>query len=310
MSVDEFSKSDQKKNLFLCASGYEERSRYFADHLEVRGDRNVFLGFLENKLDLCRPENDEFYRKNKFEERELSGDSHKETYKILEALLNESDIQDLKVTIDISSMTRAWYGNIIHGLSKENRFTSISVDILYVSAQHEGIVIPSEPNRIFSPLLGFSGLGLANKPTALLLGLGLDSVRAVGIIEEIDPKDVWAFYTDPAADDAVKRKILIANDSILRYIPLNNCIAYPLRNVFQSFHMLRSLVGALINDYRVVIVSLGPKIFGVSSMLISKEFPEVSVWRVSPGKKTEPRDRKPIVGSETILRTIWESESN
>ena len=84
-----------------------------------------------------------------------------------------------------------------------------------------------------------------------------------------------------------------ANYDILRRLEKPNIFEYPIHDVITTFNMIESLCRGLISNHRVVISSFGPKTFSICSLLLATKYPEISVWRISAGTKSNVVDRNP-----------------
>jgi hypothetical protein len=80
--------------------------------------------------------------------------------------------------------------------------------------------------------------------------------------------------------------------------------AYDLFDTFATYKILESVCQGLLRNYRVVLASLGPKLFGLYCFLLHTNLREVSVWRVSPGTRERPVDKKPK-RQQIILEVDW-----
>ena len=296
---------EQKVDLAICASGYESRSSHLAGKLGKIDCRRVAFGFKENKDAPVRKDNDK-----KFEEKgfgiikDIPGKASDDVAEHLQRLLYELNLDCCRILIDISSMTRSWYGGIVRALRAETRLSQITADFVYTPAVFYKASANYPPNEIVAPVRGFSSLSFANKPTLLVLGLGWDEKRAIGLIEELDPKEVVIFHTLPSSDKRFNKAVIKANKDILNSLPQNNIYGYPINDTIATFNIMESVISGLIRDYNVVLASLGPKIFGLCCFLLATKYPEISVWRVSAGSKEPVVDHKPS-RNKIILETGW-----
>lgn len=161
----------RKYDLIIVASGYESRARFVAQKLSDEGitiDYKVAIAFREHPLDGARPDNDAAFAALGFQFLPCSGSSTTEVKKCFEsALLPVKDAEVVRMLIDISCMTRAWYGEMVHSLMSISSVGGAEVDFVYTAAE---FIVPSEeypPNRMAGPVPGFFGITLPDKPTAL-----------------------------------------------------------------------------------------------------------------------------------------------
>lgn len=296
---------DQRIDLVICASGYESRASNLASTLGKVNCRRIAFGFKEKKEEGARISNDQKFKNNGFELIEMPNKASDEIVEMLERLLNELNLDCCRVLIDISSMTRSWYGGIIRALRKESTFSKIIADFIYTPAVYNKIDVDDyPPNEIVASVKGFSSLCFPDKPTALVLGIGWDKQRAIGLFEELDPKIAIVFHTFPGSDKRFAKDSLKANKELLYLLPKNNIYGYPMNDTITTYNILESVTSGLIEEYNVVLASLGPKIFGLCCFLLSTKYPEMSVWRVGAGSKGPVVDHKPS-RKKVILETEW-----
>lgn len=295
---------NEEADIVICASGYETRSSHLAEYFGKLKARRIVLGFKEHRDGGSRLNNDQIYEKMNFETRELSGNSSLDAEAMLQAALNEVKKDTCKVIIDISSMTRAWHGGLVRTLWTEDRLKKIEANFVYVPALFTDQKQAYPPNEVVAPVKGFSSLNLTDKPTALILGLGNDRSRALGIKEELDPNLTVAFYADPPSDIRYYDLMLDANSDLLEKIDPELKFGYPLHDTAATFNILESVCAGLLSDFRVVLTSLGPKIFGLICFLIATKYPEISVWRVSAGSRTNIEDHKPS-DFKIVIESTW-----
>jgi hypothetical protein len=160
----------------ISASGYESRARFVAEQLnknEVVAKKKFAFAFKEHVNECARIENDEFFTQFGYKLLPCSGRSTIEAHKCFEvALALIKKIESPKILVDISCMTRAWYGEIVHGLLALSQFHKLQVDFAYTPAEFSLPAGDYPPNRVAGPIPGFVGLTFPNKPTSLGIGLG------------------------------------------------------------------------------------------------------------------------------------------
>ncbi len=201
-------------------------------------------------------------------------------------------------------MTRAWYGSFVHALWNQTSKEKVTVDFIYVPSLYTHTSNKSLPNEIFSPVEGFSGLTIPNLPTSLVLGIGTEEGRSIGLKEEIDPLKTIIFYADPSIDELYPSKTLKANSELVRRIEPASMMKYSILDSVSMFSSLNSVCSGLLRSYRVVLASLGPKIFSLCCFLIATMYPETSVWRISPGSHGKSIDLQPS-NYTVVLEIEW-----
>ena len=200
LDIEELAK--QPIDLVICASGYETRSSTHAKLLKTIAERHICIAFSENISAGARAINDKRYRNLGYSMYDLSGHSIDDAEKLfqqeIEPLIHNA--HELTIAIDISSMTRAWYGAFIKTLCGLSYPIIINALFIYTPASFFKVKKPYPPNEVVGPVKGFVGLELPEKPVALIVGLGQDSGRAIGIKEALDPILTIAFNPNPGTD--------------------------------------------------------------------------------------------------------------
>ncbi|MCJ7645898.1 hypothetical protein MUO65_03200, partial [bacterium] len=273
---------------------------FFRDFESIK----TVFGFKEHKDEGSRPANDKKFKECGFSYSELSGNSSFEFSVLMQQLFKDINAASCNLIIDISSMTRAWYGSLINTLWSETRYEKVNASFIYVPAVFPKTHPEYPPNEIVAPVKGFAGLSLSDKPTALVVGLGQDEGRAIGLKESIDPHLTIAFYTSPSTDRRYYNSMMRANKDFLESIPNEGKFAYPILDTISTYNILESVCTGLVKNFRVVLASLGPKIFGLYCFLIASRYPEISVWRISAGQRGNVEDHK-ASKHQIILDTTW-----
>jgi hypothetical protein len=148
---------------------------------------------------------------------------------------------------------------------------------------------------------GFSSIELPDLPTAVVLGLGHEPGKALGIAEYIDGRELYAFMTNPAFDMRFTRDVLKMNKQLIEKLAVGHLVEYPLPKMTAMGLLLNSLVEGLSKTHRVILVPLGPKLFSLFCFLFAMRHPEVSVWRVS-AEEEEILAKRPPVGKVLVCR--------
>jgi len=309
ISQAELDPSGDAYDLIICASGYESRSRFVASRIEPqlgesRPAKFVFA-FKEHEWDCARPDNDRAFKSWSYTQILCSGRSTIDAGNAFgQALKSLGRVSKAKILIDISCMTRAWYGEIVHSILRNGLLISLEVDFAYVGSEFMEAGGNYPPNRVAGPVPGFFGLTLPDKPTALVIGLGYHVDRALGLKDYLDPQRTILCYADPSFDVRYVPAVLHTNEQLLNEVSEENVFRYSVTDCAATFQMLDSICEGLSRTSRLVLCSLGPKIFGLSCFLVSSVRRDVSIWRVGADDHEVPLDHR-AVGEPIILRTSW-----
>jgi hypothetical protein len=209
----------------------------------------------------------------------------------------QPDERSLLLWVDITSMSRPMIAQICYSLHEQAATTArnIEVDFVYSLAKysppppdygpivHKGAVIPELAGWVDDP----------NEPSSLVIGIGYEAGLALGIVEDLEPAEVWAFRPT-AHDSRYDAEIDKVNCEFFEMIPQDHVLLYPVDAFFYQFRQLESLVYGVLSKGRAVIVPFGLKSFALCSVLLGiQNLPQVSVWRVSGGCNVDPVDRAP-----------------
>jgi hypothetical protein len=204
-------------------------------------------------------------------------------------------------------MTRAWYGGIVRALMQIERSENIVTRFVYIPAEYSDPPPHYPPNEVLAPVPGFTSLALPDKPTALIIGLGYDPDRALGLNDHLDPKTTLLFHADPGSDPRYARKVVDVNKELIEIVRPDHLFSYPLNDSVATYKLLESASRGLLRDWRLVLCSLGPKPFGLVCFLLAAYYEEISIWRVSACARQRPVDRKPK-GDPILLEVEWTSD--
>jgi hypothetical protein len=137
-------------------------------------------------------------------------------------------------------------------------------------------------------------LSSPERPTALVIGLGDESDRALGLVNYIEPAVTVAFLADPALDEKFLVAAGEANQPLLQMLGEEQIVRYPLAGIRVTAALLESCCLGLLKEHRIILAPLGPKPFALLSMLLASVHTGIEVWRVSAGEKGAVKSRKPL----------------
>lgn len=290
-------------DLVVAASGYEPRASAILSADWSTARRRVALCFEENKADGARPENDAAFSSAGFATQLLSGFDMNDAFARSKRLL-ETIPAGGRAVVDISCMTRVWYGGLVRAIRHSAGPSELEVLFVYYRGAYPADYVQCVPNEIVAPVDGFASLLPPDKPVALVLGVGFDKARAAGLLELLEPKRLWLVR----AGEFLRLGEMPSGS----HAPLGrgrvDDLEIPLDDPVASFRSLDSLVGGLRMDYSVVLVNLGPKLLGLQFFLLAALDPALSVWRVSPGRHAAPVLVQAAPKPPVVCRTVWTAE--
>lgn len=118
--------------------------------------------------------------------------------------------------------------------------------------------------------------------------------------DSVSPEPTSKILVRPiSADHRYDVEVERANMSLLEGPGATEVFAYPVEVATQCLELLDALVSRLSDDYRVIALPFGPKLFALCSMLMACiYYPRVGVWRISNENSDGVRDQDP---SETTV---------
>jgi hypothetical protein len=307
-SIDAF---NERGGVFFCACGYERRSSALAQRLSPSVKWRTAVCFDEHPNAFARSENELVFKDQAFSL--VTSDSVSLSFfeRALEEAIATAIEKKVPLGIDISSMTRAWHGAIVRTIVRARLAEKLETHFLYVPGAFQPPPTKGAHNEIVGPVEGFSSLSAPDAPIALVLGLGYERERALGLNQLLDPgKTIILISHAELSEDLYFPEVVKSNQELIGSIPEDCRYDYPLDDPVATFGVLESICFGLERDYRAVIASLGPKLFGILSFLVATKNRNVSVWRVSSGIHGEPRDVLPDLSRAVGFRTVWVNGAN
>ena len=291
---------------FVASSGFESRAPFAAGRLVERlqcKNRDVF-GFADRKV-LSRGRNDEHFRTLGFslhdDQPSDDGTAIGEFFKHRIQRINGSE---LSIIVDYSCMPKTWYAEIIRVLFAAQQLNqTVHLYFVYSPAKFSPPLGPAV-NRFAGAISGFCNLNAPSLPTALIVGLGYESVRALGLRDFLDPKVTFAFYTDPALQPEYVERVIRNNKGLLATLGAECIFPYPFADLGYTNALLTNLAEGLLSRFRVVVAPLGPKPFCLLSLILGGQTQSIDVWRVSAGSHGDAEEREPA-GEILIYKTTF-----
>lgn len=285
---------EYKNSYLIASSGTEERGIYFSKKLKKLGylefiNKKV-MGFNNWRMEGNRKSNDDFFKSNNFKIEIADGDEDKIIKKMLNNIIQDKN-KEIKIIIDYSCMTRMWYSAVLDYFRNLNYDKIVTLYFCYSSAKFLGAPKKEFSNIYVGPLKGFSYLSVPTKPSALLINLGYEAKRAIGLKEYLDAETFIFYPTLEKRSIQYIKEIEDRNKEIIRRIKPGNIIRYPFYDLKQTYSILIDLCKDLREDFRIVIAPCGAKSFSLISLITSIKLNDIDVWRITAGKAPEPENR-------------------
>jgi hypothetical protein len=289
-------------NLFIIALGYEKKGVYLLEKFNIQSDRRIAFAYTERQKTLNRKENENIIRENDFEIIPASGEQKINLDSELQSLCNLNYHRIIKILIDYSCMTKVWYSGIIKTLSSLSlNCQNVEVYFSYTPAAYNILRKQKAASLINSVVFDNKKYLDPSKPIALIIGLGLNNLRAEKLIKSIKPAATYFFYADPALNSEYVKRVLNNNQEIIYSVKIRNLLNYPLKDLKKIDDMLTSLCLDLRLKYNIIIAPVGPKVFSLISLLLACRYPDLDIWRVSAGPY-EPINDKIADGDPLIYK--------
>lgn len=289
-------------DLIIAASGYETRSSYVLTKLNPEGKKKVSFGFDNNETLPQRLRNDSLYKLNGYSLIIANGDSDEMINKELSEV-NLDKKNNINILIDYSSMTRIWYSTILDYFNDLAPKNAVEVNLFFTYTQSNFVPPPSVviPNKHVGPIQHNVTLSTNQKPTALIIGLGYEGIRAYGLTEFLD-SETFIFQTDSSNDNKYSFEVEKNNIELLSDISSDHIFKYPISDLNYTHFVLNSLCKKLLHNYKIVIAPCGPKPFTLLSLINAMLLDDTTVWRISPGKHAIPTDK--LSNGEILLTKV------
>ena len=265
-------------DLQIFASGFEERCTHIPKLLHPGlAQPRIVLGFEEHATNEFRKSNDEFYRKFLGSEPVIVPSSKPASISMLMEEHFSARAEECRICIDISSMSRAWYADLINWARFAGTFDKVWIDFCYNTGEYP---VPYPPRAIseISSLYGFEGRADLALETVALIGLGYDAITPHAVLEDLQPELTYGYIAGSADEFSVFNALNLNAATINE---LDGPVAVvPLLSVEAAYSMLCDMIAPHAGKRNVVLVSLGPKTHVLASLLVASRNDEITCLHV------------------------------
>lgn len=280
--------STEQIDVFIASCGNDSRSIFLSQQLTIPiSNKTIFC----SKINASKSQNSKIlkeFKKLGFSPLSIDDNSLKEIDIYLDTILQTRSKPELNIVIDYTSMPGSWYSAII------NYFLKKDIDIykvqLFFSYSPPKYFKSSKAKTIPAnePVLNTTyANGNANKPTALVLGLGYEKRKVKNMYGDMKPRNLFAFYPDATNDRDSNITLRKNNADLLKNIRGDKIIRYPSTNVEKAYSILSSVCMDLRLNHKVVIAPFGPKPFSLNSHLLAAQYPDIQVLNLTQNKRFE-----------------------
>lgn len=290
-------------DLFIAASGYESRAVSITKKLMLESLDRVVIGFEEHQKELSRKENDAFFLERDFKFLYSSGMIEPD----FNALFSKYDQENLTVIVDISVMTKVWYHALLKYFYHSRKFKQVNLKVIYNPASYS---TPKKVKRVtlssFELVERKRQTPNDNKPTALVMGLGVEQQLAQLVHEQVNPERTFLLYADPSAQQEYVENLFVSNHNLINNISIRDLSPYNVKDTQEIYDRLVEIILPLRQHFRVVIVPQGPKIFSLMAMVFRISYPDIQLF-YPQFKSRHLVDRKPM-DDLTMMELVFEAD--
>ncbi len=292
---------DFEADIFITALGYETRCTTVARMIEGMDCIKIAFSHSNHSKAYSFEENLEYFKELNYGILSVETEGP-DMGSILENMKGDS----INILIDCTSMSQRWYYEFLRWFSNEQvEFKLANLRFVYTAANYVDPGPPQKVKRIREFLQTEDRTG-KKKKRALILGLGHEENVGETIYKLVNPDLLYLFYADPAVEKQFVEKVFVNNHALTNATPIRNLIAYPIRNGQLIYQSLIDIILPLRNEYSIMLVPQGPKIFSVVSMLVHIGYPDTLI-SYPVIKKKPAADRKPF-GTPVVLDVHFEGE--
>ncbi|ACJ27810.1 Conserved hypothetical protein [Shewanella piezotolerans WP3] len=285
-------KSNDIGNIDLAIVGLGYETRATTRCRSMVNSNIIAIGYDQHTSALRYQDNLEYY--NSIGATVIEGDNcnvYRELFKLIDVQWTGRPVNCL---IDITVLSRTRLAEIILYLIS-NLEEGSHIKVSYSLAEYTEPSNSISPMRKVGPIIdSLSGaLGDINLPSSIVIGLGYEIGKAIGISNYLDTENQFIFIPN-GKDSNFETSVRTNNELLINITPENHTFTYDICNPYKTYLDLRETMLAIMDISRPVLVPLGPKIFSALSVVLSEEMNRtLPVWRVSSEYLEEPVDRKP-----------------
>lgn len=277
LSIGELSQSKYHIALFSC--GYEERCIDVATRLHRDNIDNVIvLAFDQHKEDPARIDSLNYFSESwaGFKLLEISQREISEIQKVLSEIIGKINVTELKILIDYTSMSRAWYAAILNYLVNFCELR-VTVDLTYATAVYRNLDLNVELGEL-RIIPGCEGISLTKRHNAAIFMLGFDRYGPQRLYNLLNPNKCFGIMAAPAATYDYENTCLEKNkDFISHYLGgEDKLIKLPINSIATCYDNMSQMLSPLRSDYNVSIIPFGPKPHILAAILCSFNYPNVT----------------------------------
>lgn len=301
LHIDSAQIADFSPDLFITTLWHEARSTTVSRAVENLDCRRIVLVPETIAHSFSYHENLKYFETRGFEKY-----SSEDEVPCLEKFIVPEKNADFRLLIDCTSMQPTWYHAFFNWFSEmQGEYGHVTLRFAITPGAYDATETPRKLKDI-KGFLNFEKKDSTEKKNAILLGLGHEKRVSDSIYKILDPDLLILFYADPAVSKSVVEETFVNNHKLIESTHIRNLKPYPLFNGQVTYQTLVDTVLPLRQDYNLIVIPYGPKIFSLASLLLSLAYPDIYIC-YPVFKKVSTVDRKPA-GDLVVLDLTFECE--
>lgn len=286
--------ADTEFDLVVSTLGQGDRANYLISNYKLNGKEKIALVYSKKHRNIFIQKNSKIFRDQNFNFLDTDINSSDLLLQKIQEILKEFKGNKFRLLMDISLMKRNFYMDLINYLSEiENVPFTVEVHFSYTPTEFKAKNSLDSPKVYLANQQGEQSASGSDMPKALIIGLGSGTDGLKEIIDQFKPDLISAFYPDPAPEGYVEA-VLERNRDIVSEIEMRYLVNYPLSNTEETMVKLTSLILNLRLKYRIFILSIGPKLFTLQTMLMAVQYPDIYILKAERGFREKSLKRKPV----------------
>jgi hypothetical protein len=262
--------------VIFLASGFEDRSAHILRSIPDSAiPRCVVLGFANDRQKLSREANDMAFKARGLAPYLADMPGEYEAH-MQQALIEatRSAGESVRIFVDYSVMTRAWYGYLVTWLGYSSDVKNADVDFAYA---HGNYLDEFEPLRIeeITAIQGFEGGCAGARRTVAFYGLGYDKYATLAVHELIEPDSVVCYVARESPEDPRSAHVLKQNREIIE-MSGSRPVYLPLGNLDEAFRILHEQFTHVPTGDEILAVPMGPKTHVLTTLMVAQAVPRVT----------------------------------